>query len=164
MQKEIKESYYCVNCNRHGIGYALVSWDDILQTWQTDDNMIPDGWVEYDGGYILCEKCSNDPEIVDCVRDCARAYRKKKNNKKSGRQFAIIALIPGAIASFLVPMIFGDSSVSVQIILICLLCIALCIFCLRVALFQCSVIVYVGQTAASHKCVSANGCHSNRNS
>lgn len=134
MQKEIKQSYHCDNCNRQGIGYSLVSWDDILQKWQTDDSMIPEGWVEYDGGYILCERCSNDPEITACVKDCARDYRKKKKNKESGRQFAIIALFPGAIASFILPLIFRDGCISLQLILICLLCIALCIFCLRIAL------------------------------
>lgn len=96
MQRELKKSYHCSYCKRQGIGLVLQSYDNNFHQWYTDTSTIPEGWVNYEG-YLLCEYCSDDPKAEATINRWLDNNEKKKN----GRYAAIVALISGLIAVFI---------------------------------------------------------------
>ena len=96
MQREIKKSYRCSYCKRQGIGLILQSYDNKFNQWYTDESTIPDGWTNF-SGYCLCDYCSDDPKATATIS----RWLDEDENKKNGRYAAIVALVSGLIAVFI---------------------------------------------------------------
>lgn len=87
MSRERKVNFQCNYCGKCGVGYRIESYRN--NQWETDSEVIPDGWSDYGYGIYLCSKCDDNPKAVAKVTKKV----KTKNSVRAGCLFTLASFI-----------------------------------------------------------------------
>ena len=87
MSRERKVNYQCKYCGKCGVGYRIESYQN--NHWETDSEVIPDGWSDYGYDIYLCSRCDDNPK----ARAMVTKKVKTKNSTRTGCLFVLVSFI-----------------------------------------------------------------------